>query len=55
MKEAKQNRDRLIVKRNNEARAQEQTSVTLMLVCNLEEKKNSFLFYVIIHMYRLLS
>ncbi|UJR35942.1 hypothetical protein I4U23_028683 [Adineta vaga] len=32
MKEAKQNRDRLIVKRSHEARAQEQTSVTLMLV-----------------------
>jgi hypothetical protein len=44
MKEAKQNRDRLIVKRNNEARAQEQTSVTLMLVCNLEEKKIPFCF-----------
>jgi hypothetical protein len=33
MKEAKQNRDRLIRKRNQEMRAQEQTSVTLMLVC----------------------
>ncbi|CAF1685093.1 unnamed protein product, partial [Adineta ricciae] len=32
MKEAKQNRDRLIVKRSHETRAQEQTSVTLMLV-----------------------
>ncbi|CAF0907543.1 unnamed protein product [Adineta steineri] len=32
MKEAKQNRDRLIVKRSHEARAQEQTSVTLMLI-----------------------
>ena len=37
MKEAKQNRDRLIVKRSHEARAQEQTSVTLMLV---SENKN---------------
>jgi hypothetical protein len=33
MKEAKQNRDRLIKKRSHESRAQEQTSVTLMLVC----------------------
>jgi hypothetical protein len=33
MKEAKQNRDRLIKKRAHETRAQEQTSVTLMLVC----------------------
>ncbi|CAF0752811.1 unnamed protein product [Rotaria sp. Silwood1] len=32
MKEAKQNRDRLMRKRSHEARAQEQTSVTLMLV-----------------------
>ncbi|CAF0730191.1 unnamed protein product [Rotaria sordida] len=32
MKEAKQNRDRLMRKRSQESRAQEQTSVTLMLV-----------------------
>ncbi|CAF2506767.1 unnamed protein product [Rotaria sp. Silwood2] len=32
MKEAKQNRDRLMKKRSQETRAQEQTSVTLMLV-----------------------
>jgi hypothetical protein len=36
MKEAKQNRERLIKKRAYEIRAQEQTSVTLMLVCRLE-------------------
>jgi hypothetical protein len=33
MKEAKKNRDRLIKNRNYESRVQEQTSVTLMLVC----------------------
>jgi hypothetical protein len=33
MKEAKQNRDKLMRKRSQETRAQEQTSVTLMLVC----------------------
>lgn len=33
MKEAKQNRDRLMRKRSHETRAQEQASVTLMLVC----------------------
>jgi serpentine type 7TM GPCR chemoreceptor Srw len=34
MKEAKQNRDKLIRRRSYEVRAQEQTNVTLMLVCN---------------------
>ena len=38
MKEAKQNRQRLIKKRSNEARAQEQTSVTLMLVRRKQTK-----------------
>lgn len=33
MREAKQNRDRLMRKRSLESRVQEQTSVTLMLVC----------------------
>jgi hypothetical protein len=33
MKEAKQNRDKLMRRRSYEARAQEQTNVTLMLVC----------------------
>jgi hypothetical protein len=37
MKEAKQNRERLIKKRAHEIRAQEQTSVTLMLVCRREK------------------
>ncbi len=34
MKEAKQNREKLIRRRSYEARAVEQTNVTLMLVCN---------------------
>ena len=33
MKEAKQNREKLIKKRSHETRTQEQSSVTLMLVC----------------------
>ena len=33
MKEAKQNRDKLMRRRSCEARSQEQTNVTLMLVC----------------------
>ena len=34
MKEAKQNRDKLMRRRSCESRTQEQTNVTLMLVCN---------------------
>ena len=45
MREAKQNREKLI-KRTNESRVQEQTSVTLMLVgLRKKRKKFSFLFY----------
>lgn len=38
MKEAKQNRDKLIRRRSYEARAQEQTNVTLMLVRSFFEE-----------------
>jgi hypothetical protein len=44
MKEAKQNRDKLMRRRSYEARAQEQTNVTLMLVNNTE-KITSLVFY----------
>jgi hypothetical protein len=51
MKEAKQNREKLMRRRSCEARAQEQTNVTLMLVCKLKfSKKNIILFFF----YRLL-
>jgi hypothetical protein len=47
MKEAKKNRDRLIKKRNFEIRAQEQTSLTLMLVCKIKKQEfYSFLSYL---------
>jgi hypothetical protein len=44
LKEAKQNREKLIRRRSYEARAQEQTNVTLMLVCSRigNKEKSSF-------------
>ena len=42
MKEAKQNRKRLIKKRSAEVRAQEQTSVTLMLVCRKSNETDQY-------------
>jgi hypothetical protein len=47
MKEAKQNREKLIRRRSYESRTQEQTNVTLMLVCVIEfffEKNLIFVF-----------
>lgn len=48
MKEAKQNRKRLIKKRSAEARVQEQTSVTLMLVCKEIGLNGSMLMMIIV-------
>ena len=47
MKEAKQNRKRLIKKRARETRAQEQTSVTLMLVCINQKPRDLTKFEII--------
>jgi hypothetical protein len=45
MKEAKQNRDKLIRRRSYESRSQEQTNVTFMLVCNQRKKNTSEIIF----------
>jgi hypothetical protein len=44
MQEAKRNRDKLMRRRSYEVRAQEQTNVTLMLVCKIEFLGKIFFF-----------
>jgi len=51
MKEAKQNREKLMRRRSYEARVQEQTNVTLMLVCKIKFSKEKYYFFFF---YRLL-